>query len=266
VIAMTAHAMSGDREKCLEAGMNDHIAKPIEPEHLHATLQNWLEKSDEPLQGVSAPADDKQPAFPDRLPGIDLAWGLERIGGNRKLFARLLADFLSHHRHSLQYFQGQLLCDERDNARRELHTLQGVSGNLGGLELQQAARKLESQLLEGNEGLLEGDAFRTFTQCFEVFIGSLEQLEGDGVIAGQVANLAAPEPNAEDVQSLLEQLGDALDEGDPEARNLLSAIEPKLPDEVTRRIFSRMTELINGYDFDDALVMLSHLKETLEKL
>ncbi|MEJ2404227.1 MAG: transporter substrate-binding domain-containing protein [Candidatus Thiodiazotropha sp.] len=266
VIAMTAHAMSGDREKCLEAGMNDHIAKPIEPERLHVTLQNWLEKSDEPLQAVSAPADDRHPVFPDRLPGIDLAWGLERIGGNHKLFARLLADFLSHHHHSLQLFQEQWQSNERENARRELHTLQGVSGNLGGLELQQAARKLESQLLEGRDGLLEGDAFKTFAQCFEVFISSLEQLEGDGVIAGQVGASAAPEPNAENVQSLLEQLGDALDEGDPEARNLLSVIEAKLPDESTQRIFSRMTELINSYDFDDALVMLSRLKETLEKL
>ncbi len=265
VIAMTAHAMSGDREKCLEAGMNDHIAKPIEPARLHATLQNWLETGDEPPPAVSTPTADQQPSFPDTLPGINLAWGLERIGGNRKLFARLLADFLTHHRHSLQRFQDLLMHDEQDDARRELHTLQGVSGNLGGLELQQAARTLESQLLEGKEGLLDGDAFKTFAQRFDTFISSLTQLDNDRVIAGQADDLAEPETNTEDVVSLLERLTEALEEGDPEARNLLSAIEVKLPDEAAQRIFSRMTELINGYDFDDALVMLSRLKETLKE-
>ncbi|MET0089563.1 MAG: response regulator [Candidatus Thiodiazotropha sp.] len=266
VIAMTAHAMSGDREKCLEAGMNDHIAKPIEPNRLHATLQNWLKTSDKPLPVETEPGDiPDQPEFPNSLPGIDLAWGLERIGGNRKLFAKLLVDFLGHHRDTLQRFKDQLQNNQPEDARRELHTLQGVSGNLGGLELQQAARTLESRLLESQDGLLDGEAYQAFAQAFETFIRSLSQLEQDGVIAGQDAVKVVKDTDSQDIQPLLERLTEALEEGDPEARNLLSVIEAKLPDDKSQRIFSRMVELIGGYDFDDALVMLNQLKKSLKE-
>ncbi|MET0028220.1 MAG: transporter substrate-binding domain-containing protein [Candidatus Thiodiazotropha sp.] len=266
VIAMTAHAMSGDREKCLEAGMNDHIAKPIEPSRLHATLHNWLKTSDKPLPvETESPDTPDQPEFPNSLPGIDLAWGLERIGGNRKLFAKLLADFLGHHRDTLQRFKDQLQNNQPEDARRELHTLQGVSGNLGGLELQQAARILESRLLESQDGLLDGEAYQAFAQAFETFIRSLSQLEQDGVITGQDAVKVVKDTDSQDIQPLLERLAEALEEGDPEARNLLTVIEAKLPDDTSQRIFNRMVELIGGYDFDDALVMLDQLKKSLKE-
>ncbi|MET0065725.1 MAG: transporter substrate-binding domain-containing protein [Candidatus Thiodiazotropha sp.] len=266
VIAMTAHAMSGDREKCLEAGMNDHVAKPIEPVRLHATLQNWLQTSQEPPQVAPiSPAETLQAEFPHRLPGIDLTWGLQRIGGNRRLFAKLLVDFLSHHGDALQRFRELFLSNQRDDARRELHTLQGVSGNLGGLDLQQAARELESQLLEDEDGLLQGEAFQAFSAAFETFIRSLKKLETDGVITHKAESKGSAETPPGEIRPLLEQLREALEEGDPEARNLLAAIETQLPDESSQSVFRHMIDLINGYDFDDALVMLDRLKETLKE-
>ncbi len=92
IIAMTANAMAGDREKVLEAGMNDHIAKPINVRDMFTTMAKWITSSNkvpEPLQpAVLVDAIDEKP-LPD-LPGIDIARGLATTDGNHKLYRRLL--------------------------------------------------------------------------------------------------------------------------------------------------------------------------------
>ena len=111
IIAMTAHAMAGDRERSLEAGMNDHVTKPIDPDQLFAALQKWIKPvaertvvqkslpaSEGPaVRGAPAESDQAQPVaeeeLPESLPGFDLAAGLERLMGNKRLYRKLLLDF-----------------------------------------------------------------------------------------------------------------------------------------------------------------------------
>ena len=96
IIAMTANAMVGDRDEAIKSGMNDHVAKPIDPQHLFATLVKWIEPGEREI-----PKGNRQKAignreeidFPDSLPGIDIKTGLNRVGGNKKLYRDLLVKY-----------------------------------------------------------------------------------------------------------------------------------------------------------------------------
>ena len=104
IIAMTAHAMSGDHEKSIAAGMNDHITKPIDPAQLFGTLAKWIGPrpgTHKPVEAPSPPTDspDKEPAppektMPDAMPEFDLTDGLQRLMGNRALYRKLLVELL----------------------------------------------------------------------------------------------------------------------------------------------------------------------------
>jgi CheY-like chemotaxis protein len=103
IIAMTAHAMAGDEQKSLDAGMNDHVTKPINPDLLFAALQKWIKPGGKQIQEQPPPISTQEPkadptfphdeVLPESLPEFDLATGLKRLMGNKKLYRKLLVDF-----------------------------------------------------------------------------------------------------------------------------------------------------------------------------
>lgn len=95
IIAMTAHAMVDERGKCLKAGMNDHIAKPIDIEDLYRTLIKWIKPASAVSRKETAYCEymTDESCLPDNLPGFNVSAGLKRIGGNRKLFRDLVISF-----------------------------------------------------------------------------------------------------------------------------------------------------------------------------
>ena len=163
IIAMTAHAMVGDREKSLEAGMQDHITKPIDPSELFLTLLRWVSPGKRevpqrsvPGNGVIAPSAVSDPMIPYVLPGIDTAQGLKRTGGNKKLYRSLLLkvkrDFCDTGREIRQLIDA----GKTDDAMRLAHTVKGVAGNIGANPLQVSARTVEA-LLRNVQGPHEKD-------------------------------------------------------------------------------------------------------------
>ncbi len=83
IVAMTANAMEGDRERCLQAGMNDHVSKPIDPDALYAAVMRWVkprrsQRSEPPAKKIEPPPRELSPTFE----GVDLGDGLRRVGGN----------------------------------------------------------------------------------------------------------------------------------------------------------------------------------------
>jgi CheY-like chemotaxis protein/HPt (histidine-containing phosphotransfer) domain-containing protein len=140
VIAMTANAMVGDREAVLAAGMNDHIAKPINIDEMFATLARWLAPRKQ-----TAPSTEANGAAADfrSLPGVDATAALARLGSSESLFARTLERFLDAERDFVARFASTRAGGDMDAARRMAHDLQSVAGTLGMNGLQQAALALE---------------------------------------------------------------------------------------------------------------------------
>ena len=150
IIAMTAEAMVEDREKCLHAGMDDHIGKPVEPDRLQRILLKWI-----PPQQQPAPAlvEDKQPSditveLPDTLPGIDLKTGLRRSADNTELFLQILAVFYVEHNQDPQMIRDALRNEEQEDAHRLAHTARGVAGAIGATELFKVAGEVDKAIKE----------------------------------------------------------------------------------------------------------------------
>ncbi|MGC4060815.1 MAG: response regulator, partial [Aquabacterium sp.] len=143
VIAMTANALLGDREKALAAGMNDHVAKPIDVEDLYRVLARWA-RPDAPV----APAAQAGSSLPE-LPGLDMALGRARTLGNDELYGRMLKMFADRERHFVADWREARARGDRDTAWRMLHTLQSVAGTLGAMGVAQACQQLLSDLSAG---------------------------------------------------------------------------------------------------------------------
>jgi len=144
IIAMTAHAMAGDREKCFQAGMNDYIAKPIMPERLFAVLKGWIiPKGDQkPLLSPSLESTQLE-MLSHRLPGFEVGEALKRLSGNIPLYKELLLDFRKSMSDALPGLRSMLLGNQTEAALRCLHGLKGISGNIGALQMNRILQKLE---------------------------------------------------------------------------------------------------------------------------
>jgi CheY-like chemotaxis protein len=158
IIAMTAHAMAGDEQKSLQAGMNGHVTKPIDPEQLFATLQKWIKPVAEraavqnpPVLDVPAEPDQAVPdeaALPESLAGFDLAAGLERLMGNKRLYRKLLVDFGTKYTETTREIRAAIDANDFEQAHSLVHNLKGLAGNLEAKDLQAATVEME-KLVKG---------------------------------------------------------------------------------------------------------------------
>jgi len=173
IIAMTAHAMEGDRERCLESGMNDYVTKPIEEYELLGMLNKWLPVAPGPAP-VRVEGDADGVGLPFELPGVDVAGGLRRASGNRKLFKELLLDLCEE----LETVSGRLrgAIEDRDTgtALDTLHTLKGTSATLGADGVAEAAASFERALVESLDW---GQAADDLDREMALVLGCAEVLE-----------------------------------------------------------------------------------------
>ena len=187
IVAMTANALSGDREICLQAGMNDHLAKPIDPARLLDTLLRWIK-----------PGKRAVPARPDEVPeasggthasiealrhvnGIDVATGLRLARGREKLYISLLKRYVDAQRDFAKHIDAALAERDWETAVRLAHTLKGVSGQIGALTVRPMAELIE-QALQHHEGPAVIDSLKDqISEVLDELIPAIEaQLPQDG--------------------------------------------------------------------------------------
>lgn len=254
IIAMTANAMSEDRIRCLEAGMNDYITKPIDPDAMFGVIGRFVSRAS-PRSGapVARPAADG--AIPP-IPGIDTVAGLRRVVGNAGLYLDLLRRFSEGQRDAPSRIADAMERGERDEAERVAHTLKGVSGNIGAAAVQEAAGEVEAAIRAGTDGAGLGEKMDRLALALSSAIASVDEAR-----AGLPGAAPAPATEARPVPS--RKLGDMLGElrrlasdSDSEALSYFDSIRNELVASVGDDSVGRLEGALRSYDFSAAVAIV----------
>jgi len=256
IIAMTAHAMAEEVQRCLEAGMNDHVAKPIDPEAFFATLARWtrahsVEAPNLPSRTTSVGDEMTLP----ELPGVDVAAGLHRTAGNQRLYRDLLAQFAVRHESTANRIKEALESGDHNQAERLAHSLKGVAGNLGINQVFALAGKLESAIRKSHAGT--GDLIEEFTSVMASQIQTIRAaLLAATVDAGKWFD-ARPERG--EVLAAIARLRERLEASAADAPRTFAEIAKILQGTVAASRLDALGAAVKGFDFDTALAMLDEI-------
>ena len=152
IIAMTAHAMQGDRERCLEAGMNDYVTKPVSPQALAEALDKWLPK-EEKTADSKLKTDEQSPQVSSpksQLPVFDKAGMMARLMDDEDLARMVVEGFLEDIPRQIAALKGYLETGDAAGAERQAHTIKGASANVGGERLREVAFEMEKAARAGD--------------------------------------------------------------------------------------------------------------------
>lgn len=245
VVAMTANVLEADRERCLRAGMNDFIAKPIEPELLWQTLLKWIPARHLPLQPQAKPS---VAAFEPEIDGIESGPALRRMLGNTGLYFSALRKFCSMQENITVSTREALDSGDRVAARRYIHTLKGVGASIGANSLAAEAAELERCLAE--------DWPRT---DIDLRLNALEE--------GLVALIARVKPrlpvsatslyvDRTTVNEALSELALLLGDDNPEAMAWFESNGHRLQGVMPAKLWAKLSAAIHVCNLEEALALL----------
>jgi two-component system, sensor histidine kinase and response regulator len=260
ILAMTANAMAGDRERSLAAGMNDHIAKPIDPDELFHVLLRWVPDPavrsvpPEPAVLVAHTADAELPSGDQwlyRIPTLDAADGLRRVLGRREAYTGLLRRFALSQANAFAAIRTALVEGRRADAERAAHTLKGVAGSIGARQLQHEAGEVDAALRGGATLMALETLLRPAERTLAALVAAL--LEALPREAGVAPPAQTVDPGT--LQAAVQKLEELLSQNAVEAIDVFDASAPLLTNAFGERA-SRIGKLVRDYCFEDALVAL----------
>jgi len=256
VIAMTANAMAGDREKVLAVGMNDHIAKPINVNDMFTTMAKWITPS-EPLDELDTAAPSKKPIELPVVAGVDMAIGLQSTQQNPELYKKLLQRFLDGQENFESDFRTALLDTDEQAAMRCAHTLKGVAGTIGASDVYQAAQALEAAC-EAQPSDVDGYLSMLMLKLTPVIEGL------SGLMPAKEVELLDPSVEPAEIRPLLLSLRALLEDDDFGAANVVEQLRPLLQGSNKSAQLTALVKQVESYDFDEALAELTVLEEMLD--
>jgi two-component system sensor histidine kinase/response regulator len=259
IVAMTAHAMVEERQRCIAEGMNDHITKPIDPAALYRALQKWgaehIVAESAAAAPAQAPSTNNTFEFESLRPWLDLDAALRRVAGNRKLYADLLRRYRSDQQDFPQRLRGLLAGDALEAAERAAHTLKGVSANIGADAVAQAAGALERALNHhGTEEEIERLIDATQASMAPL-LAALDHRLVSGAAPAESKQPATP-ASAQALRADLLHLCGLLEQTDGDADEWLQRIHAQAATQLPVELLDAVARHVRNFDFDEALMLL----------
>ena len=260
IIAMTAHATMEERQRCLDAGMNDHISKPIDPANLFETVARFYKPTVSPSasSGVEVVVVEPAKATDGELPpiaGLDTKDGLARVAGNRKLYLKLLRQFAEQQGASVGQITGALAQGDAALAERLAHTLKGVAGNIGAKPVQAAAGALEKLIRDRAAPGETESALRQVAAALDPLLVQLRNSLPSPEVAAPLPTSLPPEDPVQ-TRAAAAQLTKLLAEFDPGAVEFIEASQVALRPLFPGDGWPQFERLVQGYAFADAQARL----------
>ncbi|QQE64285.1 histidine kinase [Leptolyngbya sp. BL0902] len=252
IVAMTASVMQEDRQRCLEAGMNDHLAKPIEPDELWQTLLKWIPPQTfavdpEPALAASHPVESV--AIPPTIPGLEVKEGLRRVLGKQALYLSMLRKFMAGQADTPSHLVQALAEARRADAERLAHSLRGVAGNIGAVEIHRLATDVETAIRDHQSEEQTTALIQQLRLALGELIGHLEaQLPPEHPPA--MVSVDWPQ-----LHSVCNRLGQLLADDDAEAADILQEYAGLLHQAFPQN-YSKLEAEINQFDFESAYATL----------
>ncbi len=297
IVAMTANVMQRDQERCLAAGMNDHLAKPIDPDALQKVLLKWIKprQFDRPVRsskqsqpggesgnashagdssktdgdagaelGQLTPKSAKPSAADDTLPrdiaGLDVDRGLKFVGGRTSLYRSLLDRFASGQRSVPGQIRDALDADDLSSAERSAHTLKGTAATLGAADLSALAAKLENAIKEKQDRQILDDMIATVTESLNTLIAAIERSS----VPAQAEPVTAVTVDDDALQAGFEKLSGLLSEDDLAASSVFDELSPLLKAAFPKE-FEAIGQAVHTLDLQEALHLLTQAMQDRRK-
>ena len=262
IVAMTAHAMAGDREKSLAAGMQDHITKPIDPDELYQALIKLIKAGQRPVPSYLLSSIQEEETVNREIPlieNVDTRLGLRRVSENAVLYRSMLNKFVLNHKETIVSLNRAIEDDDRDETQRIVHTLKSVAGNIGAVNLQSLAGFLEQAMREGRSDVPELSVqLKSALSDVAFSIRAVLEEEEDA------APVVTKEGGAEQLQAILVRLKRHLEKRKPKpSKEILQEINQYRWNDNYRSLLAELEKLINRYKFKKALEVLDLLSEKL---
>jgi len=265
ILAMSASAMTQDQENATAAGMNGHVAKPIEPQQLFSALLKWIKPGEREVNpGIRQKAlgNEEKIELPDKLPGIDMKTGLRRVGGNKKLYRNLLIKFHRDNQDITEQIQKALEKEDNELAQRLAHTVKGVSGNIGASGVQQTAEIVELAVKNKQLDTIN-EMIQNLKANLTVPLTELNTL-ANALKNEDSVKAEKPEGTIDQLKTFLTELEPILKKRKPKpCKEVIARIQEfSWPDDFSMSI-NDLNKYITKYKFKDAGKTLEELSELL---
>ena len=263
IIAMTAHAYEQERQNCFDAGMNDHVAKPVDPAILMRTLERWLQPratggaSGSAAKTADATAVAKVAAadLPAELPPFDIPTALARVNGKAPLLRKLILSFGTNYRAAAATLREDIASGALDDARRLAHTIKGVAGSLELRKVAEASRQLEDALAH-RELMQVDDLVDRLDQALQPALAAARSLQPAEATTETSEEVRLDEAGRAEAARLLGELREQLGKRSMRARKTFEALEQAVGGSAEAKLLADIRDPISRLDFVNALAGL----------
>jgi two-component system sensor histidine kinase/response regulator len=253
ILAMTANASDADRDKCIEAGMDAHITKPIDPNVLFAGLAKWIkEKKSNLISDQKTIISLKEEIKVPEINGVDSRLGLQVAAGKVSLYIKMLKTFSTDQVNAVIDIKRALDISDYLTAQRVAHTLKGTCGSIGATEIQKIAGEVEGQCLDKIQA--------------EKIIKNLDLIQPKLISIIDSIKKTLPEDKKltstttfddSQIKPLINKLSELLANDDTEANDLLEKSQEVFIQYFGKEMFSKISDTLRNFDFESALNLVN---------